>query len=146
MIRYRLRVSKEALTFGQVLESTIQRWYESDSDFARHAKVSSSAVSRWVAGIQVPRPDTIEKMAPWIKDDRGRPIPAASLLAVAYPALAKPATAPAAATPMHRLARDVDRLLAEDSPLPADKRANLESLMEMLIDPYRPYLRRRRAS
>ncbi len=147
MIRYRLRVSKDEVTFGQVLSHSIERWYESDSHFARMAGVSSSAVSRWCAGSQVPKPETIEKMAPHIKDDRGRPYTAASLLALAYPGLGRPNVGlPAAPTPVRPLVRDIERMLAEDSPVPQDKRATLETLLETIVAPYRVYLRKRKAS
>jgi transcriptional regulator with XRE-family HTH domain len=149
-VRYRFPVRKEDPTFGQVLAESIELWYESDSDFARKANVSSSAVSRWVAGAQVPRPETIEKMAPWVKDSSGRAYPAARLLAIAYPGFAAAASGRTAATtqaplPVHPLARDVVRMLAPDSPLPAAKREALESLLDALVAPYRTYLGKRKS-
>jgi len=150
MVRYRLRVSKDDLTFREVLESSIERWYESDSDFARRAGVSTSAVSRWAAGLNVPTIPTIEKIAPFVLDGRGRPIPAIKLTALAYPTLGDAIGVRAQAQPVfepeHPLAREVTRMLASDSPLPADRRENLETLLEALVAPYRNYMRKRKSA
>jgi hypothetical protein len=42
------------------------------------------------------------------------------------------------------LAYDVGRILSDDSPVPADERRALESVLERVLDPYRRELRRRR--
>lgn len=136
VIRYRLRVGK---TFPELLSEAIESWYASDSDFARRAGVSSSAVSRWIAGLAVPTVPTLEKIAPYLR------LPAAALIAVAYPGTGSVAADPTA-VPIHPLAVDVDRLLSEESPLPEDERATLATLLEHVISPYRRHLRRRRAS
>lgn len=144
--RYSLRVREDRPTFAQVLIDVIGRWYESDSDFARKAGVSPSAVSRWVAGMQVPRPETIRKMAPWMRDANGRAHGAGWLLAVAYPDVAETREGRAEAAPnMHPLAREVMRLLADDSPMPEGMREIFANLLDHLIAPYRRYLRKRTA-
>jgi transcriptional regulator with XRE-family HTH domain len=147
MVRYRLRVSKDDLTFREVLASSIERWYESDSDFARKAGVSTSAVSRWVAGENVPTPNTIEKIAPYVRDSRGRPISAIRLTALAFPSLSEVRVqGQVVFEPEHPLARELARMLADDSPLPADRRENLEALLEALVAPYRIYMRKRKSA
>lgn len=135
VIRYRLRVGK---TFSEVLSEAIEEWYASDSDFARRAGVSSSAVSRWVAGTVIPTVPTLEKIAPYLR------LPAAALISIAYPGTGSNAGGPA--TKLHHpLALDVDRLLGEESPVPEDERATLATLLEHVVSPYRRHLRRRRA-
>jgi transcriptional regulator with XRE-family HTH domain len=147
LIRYRSPVSKDELTFGQVLARSIDLWFESDSDFARQAGVSSSAVSRWRTGDQIPRPDTIERMAPHVYDERRKPITATRLLVLAYPALAGTATVkPVEAAMVHPIARDVMWMLADDSPVPQDKREALANLLETVVAPYRTYRRKRKSA
>lgn len=143
-IRYGLRVSKDRLTFDQVLVDSIERWYESDSDFARKAGISPSAVSRYAAGGQVPKPDTIRRMAPWLRDAKGRAYSAEWLLTIAYPDVMGDDGVPTEKLPaVHPLALEVTRLLAEDSPMPPETREILANLLDHLIAPYRRYLRRR---
>lgn len=138
VVRYRLRVSKPP-TFPELIADAIEQWYASDSDFARRAGVSSSAVSRWIAGTAVPTVPTLEKIAPHLRID------APTLIAIAYPGTGTPARLPVA-QPLHPLARDIDRLLDEKSGVPAEKREALATLIEHVVAPYRHHLRKRRAS
>ena len=151
MISYALPVSKP--DFADVLQKNIDRWYDSAEDFARKvraaagAKISGSSVSRWCNRVSKPTVANIETMAPFIFDDRRRPIPAAKLVVLAYPSLATKATdTNVEVKGIHWRAVEIDRMLAEDSPLPVDKRASLEALLESVAGPYRIYLRRRKAS
>jgi len=43
-------------------------------------------------------------------------------------------------------ARELGRILGEDSPIPAEDRAALETVLDRLFEPYRKVLRRRRSA
>lgn len=149
MISYDLPVSKP--DFADVLQKNIDRWYESAEDFARKVRaatgttLSASSVSRWCNRQSTPTVANIETMAPFIFDDRKRPIPVRRLVALVYPALA--GGSPDSALDVkgfHWRAVEIDRMLAEGSLIPPEKLAALESLLESVVAPYRTYLRRRK--
>jgi transcriptional regulator with XRE-family HTH domain len=144
LIRYRLLVSKdrEVPTFPEWLAAAIETRYDSDSAFARAAGVSPSVVSRWVKGELTPTPKALQKIAPALG------VNATTLSAIAYPELGGelPESSYQQPRPVHPLARDVDRLLGEDSPVPDAERETLASLVEAVVSPYRRYLRKRRTA
>jgi transcriptional regulator with XRE-family HTH domain len=143
-VRYRLRVGKEpAPTFPEFLAAAIEADYESDSDFARAAGVSASAVSRWLAGAARPSVRMVEQIAAVLG------IEASDLVGLAHPELRGNGQVVKAAVPAarsHPLARELDRMLADNSPLPAAERENLSTVVDGVMDRYRRYLRKRRAS
>lgn len=143
VIRYRLRVSKgsDLPAFPEWLTAAIEARYETDSAFARAAGVSPSAVSRWTKGELRPTPKILERIAPALG------VSAQTLSAIAYPELGSDIPEASYQPPKlaHPLALDVERLLAEESPVPSDERATLANLIEHVVKPYRRYLRKRRA-
>lgn len=146
LIRYSVQMGKEP-DLADIISASIDRWYESAEDFARKAGVTGSTVSRMVNRKGVPSARILERIAPYVLDSKGRPVPARTLVALAYPSLAAPGDAkPIAATrDIHPLAVELDRLIGDGSPLEESKRSNLVQLADMLITPYRSYLRRRKA-
>lgn len=136
------------MDFADALSDTIEWHYTSNDHFAEAADVASSSVSRWCHRKGVPSVKKIQQMAPYILDRAGKAIPAGILVDLAHPHLAEGRAAsidvgrPGATNP---LARELDRMLADDSPMPADQRAALSSLADSLMNPYRTYMRRRRA-
>lgn len=139
VIRYGLRVSKDDRTFAKVLSDVIDRYYESDSDFAASAGVSSASVSRYVSGQSIPSPKTIDKLAPHMRMSVER------LRAIVYPsgATAEPTHGE---LDWHPLALDLNRLLGGGSTVPAAERSTLETLVGAVMTPYRRYLRNRKSA
>lgn len=128
--------------FADVLGASIDRWYGSRRAFAAKAMVAEATISRYVNRESMPDRARMERIAPHILDERGRPVPIAQLLALVNPDLA-PAGRPASPIRrLHRLALQVDELLGEGSTMPEGKRADLEPLLESLLRPYARYLTR----
>lgn len=138
LVRYRLRMSEQELpTFAEFLAAAIPRaHYATPTDFARTAGVHPSIVSRWLKGDR-PTLRLLERIAPYLR------VSVRQLVAVAYPG--EDEYQPDAPAP-HPLALDIERLLADDSPVPDAERATLATLIEHVVAPYRRYLRKRRAS
>jgi transcriptional regulator with XRE-family HTH domain len=140
---YRLRVSKQGTdAFGQYLANFLAHstTYASASEFARDAGVSPSAVSRWINRKERPTPRLLERIAPKMGTSP------ADLIRLAYPESAAEALAElgAAVTEVHPLAAEVARMLAPDSPVPAEDRQLLEALLERVVEPLRQYMRPQR--
>jgi transcriptional regulator with XRE-family HTH domain len=58
--------------------------------------------------------------------------------------LAESSGGPTAAAEADPLLRELGAMLADDSPLPADDRQALRTIVDRLVAPYRPQMRRRR--
>lgn len=119
-----------------MLAEAITEHYDSDADFARQAGVSSSAVSRWVSGQTVPSVAMIERIAPWLR------VPASTLIAIVHPQLVGVEGDDQQRS--HPLARELDRMLDDASPVPIDERQVLETIVDRVVAPYRRHFRRRR--
>lgn len=136
--------------FADVLAASIDQHYGTAEAFAAATgyAVVGSTVGRWLSRKGVPSARKIDELSRWILDARGNPIPASKLAALAYPALApdRDVRVIYLATPMHPLARDINDLLADDSPMPSAERESLEGLGNALISPYRHYLRKRKSA
>ncbi len=118
--------------FGHYLLARIaDRGSRSPTSFAREAGIEPSIVHRWIAGKVVPTPETLRRAAPVLK------VPFAELLGVA---LAMPA-GPDVEVP-HPLAAEITRMLAADSPLPVGERDLLVVLLDRVVAPVRPLMRR----
>jgi transcriptional regulator with XRE-family HTH domain len=127
--------------FPEYLADAIARAkYPTPTDFARAAGVHPSIVSRWLSGQAVPTVRTLEKIAPHLRVNKN------TLIAIAYPDASVEFDAVPERPAPHPLALDVERMLADDSPVPDDERATLATLIEHMVAPYRRYLRKRRAS
>jgi transcriptional regulator with XRE-family HTH domain len=141
VVRYCLRVSKDRPlpTFPEFLAQAIDARFDSDSAFARAAGVSPSAVSRWVKGELRPTPPMLERIS------RALGINVNTLSAIAYPELAAaPEMTYEPPAAQHPLVRELERLLAEDSPVPAGDRDTLHRVIDSVLQPYRRYLKGRR--
>lgn len=132
-------MSNDPQAFGEFLADRIALFYDSAVDFAAASGIKSSgSISRYINEGVIPKVATLEQMAPALR------MPARALIAKAYPVTGSDDGASVAVSspePVHRLARELDRLLAPDSRMPDDKRAALEALADSLIDPYRRFLK-----
>jgi transcriptional regulator with XRE-family HTH domain len=137
LLRYSFHVSKDDRSFAQVLADVIAKNYGSDSDFATAAGISNSAVSRYKTGVQVPRPETIDKMAPAMRMSVPR------LMAIAYPKTVNPDAVLDGAT-IHPLVLQLNALLT-DGVMPDDDRRNLEQVVGSVLAQYKKHLRGRKA-
>jgi transcriptional regulator with XRE-family HTH domain len=105
------------------------------SELARRARVSQSTIHRWIYSPGRPETDKLDRLSAALGVDHGE------LLAKA--GYGRPADH-VAERPIHRIARDIDAILSVNSPIPAEDRAALETVIDRMIDPYRKLLRRRR--
>lgn len=112
------------------------------ADLARLAKIQPSLFSKWFAGEEQPSVKSLEKLAPVIK----APLPELLVLACRVRAedLGMDAAPEAPSVLDHPLARELDALLAEDSPLPIEDRQAIEVFMERYLEPYRRAMKTRR--
>jgi hypothetical protein len=131
-------VSQTSVGFGGYLRDAIQAaGFATPTHFARVVGTDPSVVLRWISEEQRPTIRSIERIAPVL----GRSIN--DLVRAAYPDRLGGADVTPASR-LHPMAYDVGRILAEDSPVPADERQALERVLERLLEPYRRELRRRR--
>ena len=91
---------------------------------------------RWISGEQRPTISSIERIAPVL----GRSI--TDMVTAAYPD--RTGRRVPSQAQVHPLAHELGRILADDSPVPADEREALASVLDRILDPYRRDLRRRR--
>ncbi|GID93450.1 multiprotein-bridging factor 1 family protein [Amorphoplanes digitatis] len=131
--------SRPLIGFGGYLKEAIQEaGFPTPTHFARAVGTDPSVVLRWLSEEQRPTIRSIERIAPVL----GRTIP--EIVMAAYPdRLGGP---PPAAPAAHPLVRELGRILGEDSPIPAEDRAALETVLDRLFEPYRKVLRRRRSA
>lgn len=122
--------------FGAYLkEAILAARFPTPTHFARAVGTDPSVVLRWLSEEQRPTIRSIERIAPVL----GRSIN--ELVLAAYPdRLSGPAPD---APPVHPLAHELARMLADDSPIPPADRQALETVLDRLLDPYRKVLRRR---
>ncbi|NUT52369.1 MAG: helix-turn-helix transcriptional regulator [Saccharothrix sp.] len=135
-------MSKDTRDFAEVLQAAIDKWYESAEDFARKSGgvVSNSSVSRWLARKSVPSARKIEQIAPLMHITPER------LMAICYPSMAGGRTVTVMPDkPIHPLARELDRMIGDGSPLAEDTRDVIERLVDSVLAPYRKLLRSRKA-
>jgi transcriptional regulator with XRE-family HTH domain len=138
---YGLRVGKEdGAAFGRYLvrELANSTAYPNAAAFARSAGISHSSLSRWIAGTERPSIQVLARIAPCLDVD------IRDLVAIAYPEAVKGAPAVAETEPLDPLVREVGLMLADDSPIPPDDRHALRTIVDRLVAPYRPQMRRRR--
>jgi transcriptional regulator with XRE-family HTH domain len=145
-LRYSLHVSKddragaqEFNSFAEALTWAVDTYYDGiDKAFADAAGISSSAVSRYKAVEiqQVPRPATINKMAPYMH------MAVPKLMSLAYPDSVTEGTD---MTAVHPMVMTLHQLIGPESRMPADERAALEQVIGTVLAPYKKYLRIRKA-
>jgi transcriptional regulator with XRE-family HTH domain len=125
--------------FGVYLRDAIYAaGFTTPTQFARSVGTDPSVVLRWISGDQRPTIKSIERVACVL----GRSIN--EIVVAAYPDRLGRQAIPA--TPIHPLAYELGRILADDSPVPAAEREALVSVLVRLLDPYRRELRRRRTA
>jgi transcriptional regulator with XRE-family HTH domain len=144
LLSYSLHVSKddravaqELTPFAKLLTQVINEHYDGvDKAFADAAGLSSSAISRYKTG-QVPRVETIEKMAPFMHVSVPR------LMSLAYPRSVD--SGAELETAAHPLVMTLNQLIGEGSRMPAAERDALEAVVSTVLAPYKKYLRTRKA-
>jgi transcriptional regulator with XRE-family HTH domain len=124
--------------FGVYLkEAILAARFPTPTHFARAVGTDPSVVLRWLSEEQRPTIRSIERIAPVL----GKSIN--ELVVAAYPdRLAGPAPS---TPPAHPLVHELARMLADDSPIPQEDRAALETVLDRMIEPYRRLMRRRRS-
>ena len=130
--------SRPASGFGDYLrEAILAAGYPTPTHFARAVGTDPSVVLRWLSGDQRPTIRSIERIAPVL----GKTIN--ELVVAAYPdrLSGQATTAPVG----HPLARELARMLADDSPIPHEDREALATVLDRILEPYRRLLRRRRS-
>jgi transcriptional regulator with XRE-family HTH domain len=129
---------RAATGFGVYLkEAILAARFPTPTHFARAVGTDPSVVLRWLSEEQRPTIRSIERIAPVL----GKSIN--ELVVAAYPdRLAGP---PPSAPPVHPLVHELARMLADESPIPRDDRAALETVLDRMIEPYRRLMRRRRS-
>ncbi|MBM0275366.1 helix-turn-helix domain-containing protein [Micromonospora tarensis] len=117
------------------------------ADISRATGTKPSVYSKWFAGTEQPSVSSLEKLAPVIK----APLPELLVLACRVRAedLGMESAPEAPEVLGHPLARELDAMLAEDSPLTAAERSEIEGFFDRYLEPYRRAMKtksRRRAS
>lgn len=135
-----------AKAFGEYFANALARTtYPNPTTFARAAKVSPAAVSRWVNGQQRPSPRLMEKIAPFLPGPVDGHADVRDLIAIAYPEGIGDGTAPVRLQPMHPLATRLNLYLSADGPLTPDLRTELERAEERLLNSFHSTPARRTA-
>ena len=128
---------RESIGFGAYLrEAIIAAGFATPTQFARTVGTDPSVVLRWISEDQRPTIRSIERIAAVL----GRTIN--EVVDAAYPdRLAEPAgTQP---PPLHPLAYELGRMLADDSPIAPTDRQALLSVLNRIVEPYRRDMLRR---
>lgn len=117
---------------------------ERPADISRATGVTPSLLSKWFRGMERPSMASLHKVA------EGLRVPLVDLIVLTGRAseadldTATPQLPPT--FDAHPLAVELNRMLADDSPLSAEQRGRLELVVDHSMDPYRGLLKRRRSS
>lgn len=108
---------------------------ESVADLARATGIKPSVYSKWFNGSEQPSVRSLQRLAPVI----GAPLRELLVLACRVDAedLGLDATPEPPEVLGHPLAREIDSLLGEASPLPAKDRTAIETFLQQYLEPYR---------
>jgi transcriptional regulator with XRE-family HTH domain len=124
--------------FGVYLRNAIRAsGFGTPTHFARAVGTDPSVVLRWINEEQRPTIRSIERIAPTLG------LTINEMVAAAYPDRTR--DQPTEPPPLHPLARELSRMVANDSPLSTADRESLISMLDDLLEPYRRDLRRRRS-
>jgi transcriptional regulator with XRE-family HTH domain len=104
--------------------------YETPTEFARAAGISSSVVSRWLNGHVRPDIPLLERIAPHLGTKLS------TLVRIAYPEIDEGLPL-AEAPPLHPLAAELQRRLGPESTLSDDEREVLTRIVDSVLTPYR---------
>jgi hypothetical protein len=125
--------------FGEYLkEAILAARFPTPAHFARAVGTDPSVVLRWLSEEQRPTVRSIARIAPILGKTMNE------VVLAAYPDRLGQQVVPVNRT--HRLAHELDRMLADDSPVPAADRLALETVLDRILDPYRKVMRRRRSA
>jgi transcriptional regulator with XRE-family HTH domain len=127
---------QEQIEFEAYLRHAIQAaGFASPSQFARSVNLDPSVVLRWLSGIQRPTVQSLEKVAPSLG------LSTADLVRAAYPDRLGHDGKPMG-SPVNQLAHEIDLMLANDSPIPPDRRKELVVVLQNVLSSFRPEMRR----
>lgn len=117
--------------FPEYLRQAIARMgYETPTEFARAAGISSSVVSRWLNGVVRPDVPLLERVAPHL----GAKL--STLVRIAYPEIDE--GIPIEDGPaLHPLVAELQRRLGPQSTLSADEQEIVARLVDSILAPYR---------
>jgi transcriptional regulator with XRE-family HTH domain len=104
--------------------------YQTPTEFARAAGISSSVVSRWLNGQVRPDVPLLERVAPHL----GAKL--STLVRIAYPEIDEGLPIEQD-DPMHPLAAELQRRLGPQSALTTDEQDILARIVESVLAPYR---------
>jgi transcriptional regulator with XRE-family HTH domain len=125
--------------FGVYLKETIlAARFPTPTHFARAVGIDPSVVLRWLSEEQRPTIRSIEKIAPALGKSMNE------LVLAAYPDRFGEVGPPS--QHLHPLALELDRMLADQSPIPVADRHALQLVLDRMLDPYRKTMRRRRTA
>jgi transcriptional regulator with XRE-family HTH domain len=114
---------------------------ESVADLARATSIKPGVFSKWFSGTEQPSVTSLKKLAPVIK------APLRDLLILAHRVRPEDLGMEAAPEPPkvvgHPLARELDTLLADTSPLPESERRSITAFLDQYLEPYRRVARMR---
>lgn len=136
---------RQPTTLGWYITRKMAELGLTQTDLARRSGLAQASISRYIYAAGRPDTDKLGMLAAGLSDQDGpeRERIYQDLLSLAghgTPGEAHPVAVP----PAHRLAREIDAMLADTSPIPADKRQVLEGFLDNVLDTYRPLMRRRR--
>lgn len=127
---------REPSQFGRFLLISIKRaGFTNTSHFARAAGLSPSVVFRWVYGLTDPSLATLAQAAPTLGVRLG------DLVAQAYPEDFDDLSAGSG----NAIVAEIALMLDPGSPLPAEDRTLIETMLDRFLEPYRVKLRELRA-
>lgn len=126
-----MRKHERLPAFPEYLREAIpQMGYQTPTDFARAAGISSSVVSRWLNGKVRPDVPLLERVAPYL----GAKL--STLVRIAYPEIDEGLPIEEA-EPMHPLAAELQRRLGPQSTLSDDEQQILARIVDSVLAPYR---------
>lgn len=128
-------------TFGEFLRLQMLRVGLRPADIERETGLDGSLVSKWMRDKARPGPVNLARLAPVLN------VPVSELLARAGHVAASEfgVAEPADIDEPHPLVVELSRMLDPNGGLSNDERHELATLVDRVISPYRPDLRKRRA-
>lgn len=127
-----------------VLRAAANRGLDRQADISRATGISGSLLSKWFHGFERPSMASLHKLAD------GLVVPFRDLVILSGRASSDELDGSEVIEPpddgLPPLARELARMLAEESPLSDDQRHTLTVVIDHAVGPYRPYMRRRRSA
>lgn len=127
-----MRRESQLPAFPEYLKRAISRaGFDTPTDFAREAGISSSVVSRWLNGQVRPDVPLLERVAPFL----GTKV--STLVRLAYPEINDDGLPIEESTKLDPLAAELDRRLGERSKLTEEEKDTLRRLVNSVLTQYR---------